>query len=240
MKLVMAGRLQPCFLLTYACPVQALKTLLPKPLEPVEHDGLGFMDIVVCRVAGMRPVPMPAALGLNFRLVAYRVRVRFDLRSGETLQGLYFLRSDVNRRFVWRLGNWLTDFRFRATRVDFRQGAESFEFQVHAREAAASGVFRLLAPEATGIARRSAPGGWAAALGDYEPVAIALDSVQGEVRLAPVRRPSSQWRPEPVKLEKARWALLESWLAHPPVLVSARMVPAVDYRWELGERLRPD
>jgi hypothetical protein len=52
----------------------------------------------------MRPAGLPAALGIGYWHVAYRLLVRAKLRSGEEITGLYFVRSEADQPLIAAAG----------------------------------------------------------------------------------------------------------------------------------------
>lgn len=95
------GRLDECILLTYRTPADSIRPLLPKGLEPVTHHARGtawaFWNIAMCSIEQLRPSPVPRALGMACRVVAYRLLVR----AGD-VGGLYFCRSDIDHSLIAR------------------------------------------------------------------------------------------------------------------------------------------
>src|SRR5215213_8264418 len=92
----MNGRLSECLLLSYRTPARAVRKLVPGHLELVTRDGWAFWNVLACRVEGMRPAGVPKSLGVDYHHVAYRLHVKARTAAGETLRGLYFVRSDAD------------------------------------------------------------------------------------------------------------------------------------------------
>ena len=118
MNMTMVGRLTDCILLTYRSPAKSVEHLIPDGLALVTHAGQSFWNIVACHVIRMRPSGTPSALGLTYTHVAYRLYVH-TTGTAQRMTGLYFVRSDVDNRLVGAAGNWLTDFRFNTSRIDY-------------------------------------------------------------------------------------------------------------------------
>src|ERR671932_694489 len=85
----MVGRLDPCWLFAYRTLEEEARRVLPPALEPVTYGGFAFWNVVVCRVRRMRPWFAPAALGVSYWHVAYRLYVRFYPAQGAAIEGLY-------------------------------------------------------------------------------------------------------------------------------------------------------
>src|SRR3954452_23319048 len=89
MKLAMVGRLDECLLLAYRTPAGSVAGLVPPPLELVTLGPFAFWSVVACHVRRMRPAGLPAAAGVSFYHVAYRLLVRARTAAGCVLDGLY-------------------------------------------------------------------------------------------------------------------------------------------------------
>src|SRR5262245_65503943 len=89
MTLEMVGRIDECFLLSYAIDPARAASLTPAGLEPITHRGSAFLNIVVCHVDRIRPRFTPRAFGLTYWHVAYRIQVRAALAAGASIEGLY-------------------------------------------------------------------------------------------------------------------------------------------------------
>lgn len=70
MMITMQGRLDPCFLLSYAVSEEAVAGLLEKGLSPLTYQGYAFLNIVISRIVRMRPLGIPSTLGLTYWHVA--------------------------------------------------------------------------------------------------------------------------------------------------------------------------
>ena len=125
MTITTVGRLEDCVLLSYRTPAEHVRRLVPRGLELMTHGGFAFWNVVACRVVAMRPRRLPAVAGMSFHQVAYRLYVR----AGEE-SGLYFVRSDVDSKFVATTGNWMTDFRFHPATVRRRHEPGAIRYDV--------------------------------------------------------------------------------------------------------------
>lgn len=244
MRLTMVGRLDPCFLFSYAIEPCQAKRLLPPGLALVTYCGCAFLNIVVCRVDRMRPRFAPGSAGITYWHVAYRLHVRATLDSGRPLEGLYFLRSDVDHRLLGTVGNWLTDFRLHYAEITFsRDGIKSF-LEV---EGTGQGLGEACLRMCSGRSDSSLAGSPFASFEEreralkYQPLSMAVCGPGRHLRLAEVSREESAWREEPVAVEHAEWAYPRSQGLDALTLVRATQVKPIEYGWRLGrrERIRP-
>ena len=242
MKLAMQGRLDPCFLLSYAIPEKDAHGMLPDGLHPLAFRGFAFLNIVISRILQMRPSGMPAILGLTYWHIAYRLHARAEVASNETIAGLYFLRSDVDRSLPVIPGNALTDFRFHKASIGTWMNGSLTGFKVTETrdEIAEAEVLietawvredQLSAPFRTVSERER--------ILKYAPFGLSVDRSGRWLKVAEVERDEGAWEERRVQVQKADWEYLQRSIPGEAKLVRATHVMPLDYRWRIGrvERL---
>lgn len=231
--LTIVGRLQRCWLFAYRTPAEAVRRILPSPLEPVTRGGCAFWNVVVCQVRAMRPKGFPPVVGVSYWHVAYRLYVRLPLPAGETIEGLYFVRSDCNRALMSLAGNLLTDFRFHTAPISVRETPDAVELRVASADAPAHA---RLVPAAPPIAPGSpfASPQEAAAFLAYEPYGISLTAA-GDANVIHVTRDERAWHSRPVCVESARWAFFAGQNIQ---LEACYAVDPIAYQWDRGHLYR--
>jgi hypothetical protein len=218
------GRIEQCWLFVHRVPVEDSRALLPAPLALVTHGGFAFWNVVVCRLVNMRAFPLPAACGIGYWHVAYRLHAKVA-----ELEGLYFVGSECDRALVTWAGNLLTDFRFRTARirveanertVDGAVGAARFRIDRTATPTLAEGSpFATIEEGAQAL--------------EYPPRAICPTD-DGGVSAVQVRRDPAAWRWRNVVATEARWTL--PGLAGAPLELCYEVEP-IDYLWERAQRV---
>ncbi|GDY21985.1 hypothetical protein LBMAG56_33320 [Verrucomicrobiota bacterium] len=240
MTLTMTGRLAECVLLAYRTPAASVRALVPAGLELVTHGDWAFWNIVVCRVADMRPAGLPAWLGISYSHVAYRLYARARTADGANVEGLYFLRSEADNALIAGAGNWFSDFRFHRAAIDLQATDSAVDLRVISRNGrkgdASLSAREMPAPElAPGSCFDTAAE--AAAFLKYRPLGLAVDARSATLKLAEVFRHEQQWQERPLQVTAARWQFLASLGQHDAQLEWASRVAPIDYRWRLGRRL---
>jgi hypothetical protein len=232
--LTVRGRIERCWLFAYQTPVEAARSELPPELEPVTHGGCAFWSVVVCRLAGMRPPPLPAFLGVGYWHVAYRIYARFHPLGGAPVEGLYFLRSDCNSRLMAAAGNLLTDFRFHMAPVKVTESAAEVRIDVAAPDAPASALLdRVRPPELPGYSAFASIDEAAAFL-KYQPRGFSITG-PGRVNVIQIERDEAAWRSRLVRIEQADWAFLSGRPVRPEICYD---VEPIDYQWNRGRTYR--
>jgi hypothetical protein len=228
----MVGRLEECYLLAYRTPAASVQHLIPQGLELVTHGEWAFWNIVISHVLRMRPKGCPTTLGISYLHTAYRLYVRATTADGRTIQGLYFLRSDVDSRLIASTGDLFTDFRFHHAKIDLDHSPQEITVQISGtkRDVGDAELHLSDTPVATDSCFASPEE--AAAFLKYRPFGL---SVAGRrLKLAEVFRNESDWHETPVALVNSRWNYLESIGQSDLLLEQATRVSPIDYRWRLG------
>lgn len=240
MILTMTGRLAECLLLDYRTPATSVRGLLPPGLELVTLDGWAFWNIVACRIEGMRAEGLPPWCGVTYRHIAYRLYTRAQTTDGQTIDGLYFVRSDADHGPTTFLGAALTDFKFHRSRIRMDAGGAGWSLTVEDRR---GGIGNASLRARMDDTSRLAPGSCFATYAEaakflqYNPVGLSTDASGRNLRIAEVRRDRSQWHEAPLHVLEARWGLFEALGQIDARLELATCVAPIDYRWRLGRTL---
>jgi hypothetical protein len=245
--LAMNGRLDECLLISYRTPARTVRRLVPHGLELLTRDGFAFWNVVACKVGAMRPAGVPRRLGAGYRQVAYRLHVRARTAAGETLDGLYFVRSDADSAFVSQFGNLLTDFSFHRSEVELshatHESADVTTLAIQSHDgAAADALVRVATLDALAPDPRRAPDSLFATAAEadrflrYRPLGLSVDVDGRYLRLAEVLRDQSKWRERPVRVIEAHWKFFDALGQDDLRLERATRVDPIDYRWRLGRR----
>ncbi len=232
--LTVAGKIRQCWLFVYRLPEEIARPMLPAPLRPVTHGGFAFVNIVVCRLEGLRPVPLPAAIGIGYWHVAYRLHAWAESATGATIEGLHFLRSDCDRWMVEKTGNMLTDFHFHRARIQIAESGAEVRGEIFSPHAPAS--FRLDRQAAPALSTGSPFGslGEAATLLKYKPFGLSVENPT-TLNVVRVRRDEAAWRSRVVAVAEADWRFLAGREAS---LELCYEVEPIDYLWERGQSVR--
>jgi Uncharacterized conserved protein (COG2071) len=241
MKLTMQGRLDPCFLLSYALPEEAVNGLLPKGIYALTHQGFAFLNIVISRILRMRPMGIPSLFGLTYWHIAYRLYASVDLAPDKTIAGLYFLRSDIDKSLMVLPGNALTDFRFHKASVQTSANGVLMRFKITQTpgeiadaeaviETGAAGENAILPPFQTAHEREQ--------LLKYAPFGLSIDRSGRWLKITEVQREEDKWEERRVRVQMADWQYLKRTVPGKVHLVRATQAMPIDYRWRIGRMER--
>jgi hypothetical protein len=234
----MVGRIDECVLLSYAVDPSRATEAVPRGLDVTTYRGYAFLNIVVCHIDRMRPRFAPSTLGMSYWHVAYRLHVRAPLESGGSIDGLYFLRSDVNSPAMSAIGNRMTDFRFHGAAMRVETACDRWSVTVASddergsatlRVTFACGDDRLTSSPFSSIEDRER-------LLKYAPFGLSVSETGAHVRVAEVIRDESLWTEQPVAVESADWTYPGSLGLGTDRLVRATRVEPIDYIWRIGRQ----
>jgi len=227
----MVGDIDRCWLFAYRVPLDQVAKLTPEPLEAVSHGGFGFLNIVISQLSHMRPLGLPAIVGVRYWHVAYRIPVRASRSGKGAVEGLYFLRSDADSTPMVGLGNLMTDFRFHKCQLITGNSPGHIELKVISSEAPAEvGIDLDRQPElADGSPFTTLDE--AQAFLKYKPAGIVVNG--GEVDVLRITRDESAWKSRLVHVDRAKFGFLGSFDA---TLEVCYQVEPIHYRWNRAER----
>jgi len=235
--LTVRGCIRRCWLFSWRAPEATVRALVPPPIQLVTRGGFAFWNVVVCEMAAMRPAPLPAWVGLGYWHVAYRLHVLVREAHGGDLEGLYFVRSDCDRRLVAAMGNVLTDFRFQTAQIDVSDAGASVAGRIVATGADAHfGLDRMATPSLAG-GSPFADLTEAASFLKYKPRAFSPHAADA-VNAVRVIREESAWRSRSIAVVRQEW---EFFADREATLELCTEVQPIDYQWNRGDivRVRP-
>jgi len=226
----MVGTLDRCWLFTFQTPESEAIRLLPDPLRPVTRAGLAFWNIVVSHVRAMRPKGMPQWLGVSYWHVAYRLYASFVTPGGETMEGLWFARSECDSRLMALAGNLATDYRFHTARITVDQDDAAVGIEIGSSDARSSA--RICRAAEPALPPCSAFGSIeeAASFLKYKPFGLSVDK-RGRVCVVRIVRDESSWRSRAAHVVWQHWPFIEGKNVRPEVCFE---VAPIDYQWNRG------
>lgn len=99
MKLpLIRGLIDRRILANYRVDPAALAPLLPAPFRPKLIAGCGIAGVCLIRLRHIRPLGLPAFLGLTSENAAHRIAIEWNDENGEPREGVYIPRRDTSSR----------------------------------------------------------------------------------------------------------------------------------------------
>jgi hypothetical protein len=229
--LTMLGTISRCWLFAYRTRADDIKYLLPPELEPVQHHDYAFWNVVVCQVQNMRPKLVPLPVGVTYWHVAYRLYVRLHMRPNETVEGLFFLRSDCDNALMSFAGNILTDFNFHSARVCVSEESQSTEIKITAPGGDA--YARINSTNTPKLSVSSAFNSLeeASQFLKYKPNGISISS-RNQASVVRIVRDEEAWRSRLVDVAEARWSFFDDKKVDLEICYE---VEPISYQWNRAE-----
>jgi uncharacterized protein YqjF (DUF2071 family) len=223
--------------LTFALPAERLAPMLPPGLHLDAHAGCGFVAIALVQTSALRPKGLPACLGQDFFLSGYRIFACHQTARGQTLRGLFILRSDADRRSIVSAGNALTHYRYQLARVQCERNARVLSLQITTPKAQADLSVRAeLDTTPTELPAGSPFEDWHTARHFAGPLPYTFDydaQAHGIVLVKGVRK---QWAPRSVRVAIDRCTFFDAprFGGVRAQLASAFYLQNVPYHWRRG------
>ncbi len=225
--LTVLGTITRCWLFTYGTSIEDARRLLPRGLEPITHNGRAFWNVVYSSIHNMRPPGVPAPLGVDYWHVGYRLYVSCPLANGETVEGLWFARSDCDNLFMSIAGNLLTDFNFHTAGIRINESNGAVDLRIDSREAPMRARLIDERPAALPSGSAFASLDEAAAFLKYKPYDISIEP-DGRANVVRIARDEDAWRSRLVRVEEQRWAFFDDKSVRPEICYQ---VDPIVYRW---------
>ena len=100
---VIQGVIDRRILVNYSVDPDVLARQLPAPFRPQLVDGRAMAGICLIRMQALRPLYMPAFVGMSSENAAHRIAVEWD-QDGDRKSGVYIPRRDTDSRLAGLLG----------------------------------------------------------------------------------------------------------------------------------------
>lgn len=219
--------------LTFALPKDQISAELPDCLTPdTFEDRWGFVAVAVVQTRRLRPSGFPKFLGSDFILVGYRYFVRYKSVSGQTLRGLYILRSETDKARMEWLGNLLT--RYRYVRTDIQLTESVNQLRVESSQTGLLIELQLpVAPPAI-LPEQSPFHSWSEARRFSGPLPFTFSTDREQNRVSIVEGVRSHWQPQPVRVLRHQIPFLQQPRFQNARLANAFVVQNVPYHWKAG------
>jgi len=104
-----------CFLCNFSIDPKVLKSVLPGPIYPHLFQNEAFLSVVIADMDKMKVAFLPNIFGINYSQVVYRAVVK--VKDHEN--GVHFLRSDADNRFMCYAGNAGSFFHFNYGQIKY-------------------------------------------------------------------------------------------------------------------------
>jgi len=227
--------------LSFAYPVEVLRSMVPAGLEIDDYEGLGFVTLALVWTRKLRPAGFPTLLGQDFFLAGYRIFTRLREDSGRRLRGLKIIGSETDKPRMVRLGNLMTGYEYRLVKVDI----DTHGTTTRVRTTRADGGLSLdLTYDDRGgdiaLPADSPFPDWRTARRFAGPMPFTF-SPRADGSFVVIEGKRADWTPRPVELKSWQVALFgEPPLnGSAPLAANAFAVDGIPYHWKRGRIVKP-
>lgn len=127
------GLIDRRMLINFRVDPATLARQLPDPFRPVVVNGFAMAGICLIRLKHIRPVGLPACVGIRSENAAHRAAVEWD-DNGTQRTGVFIWRRDTNSRLNALAGGRIFPGRHHHARFDVRETDTHLSLAMHSRD----------------------------------------------------------------------------------------------------------
>lgn len=225
-------------LVNYRVDPEVLGKLLPPPFRPKLHRGAAVAGICLIRLEQIRPVAVPAVLGIASENAAHRMAVVWD-DAGREREGVYIPRRDSDSLLNQLAGGRLFPGEHHRASFRVRDDGAQIELAMDSADASVSVEVRGVVDER--LPDHSIFASLEEASRFFEGGSLGYSATRSCDRFDGVRLETHTWSVRPLRLERAR----SSYFAAPGLfpagsaeLDSALLMRDIDHEWIGAPELR--
>lgn len=219
--------------LSFAIPKEHLQNLIPECLTlDTFQDKWAFIAVALVKTKNLRPKGFPEFLGNDFKLIGYRIFVRYKNNAGKNLRGLYILKSETDKRKMEFLGNLFTHYNYTTTDILVSEVDNSTEIQ----SLKSNFKFNYTQSEnEISLPENSPFGNWQEARKFAGPLPFTFSFKKEKNEVLIIEGVRENWVPNPIKVHNFHFEFLEPFYSKGLVLANAFMIKDIPYFWKKGK-----
>ncbi len=196
---VIRGLIKRRILVNFRVDAEVMQAFLPSPFRPKLHAGYAIAGICLIRLEQIRPVGVPAVLGIASENAAHRIAVTWTGDSGEEQEGVFIPRRDTGSLLNYLAGGRV--FPGEHHRADFTITDDGSRIDFSMRSRDGSVAVALRGTNADGLPDSSCFGSLAECSQFFECGSLGYSVRQGSCRLDGLRLHTVQWEVEALHIE---------------------------------------
>lgn len=219
--------------LTFAVPKKDLEEYIPECLElDTYQDKWAFIAIALVQTKHLRPKGFPKQFGNDFRLIGYRVFVRYTNEKGKRLRGLYILKSETDKALMKVMGNMFTHYNYTTTDIAISSNDgiklinsenSNFEFSIEENK------------EEVELPVHSPFDEWKQARRFAGPLPFTFTYNKEKKSVLIIEGVRSNWKPTPIHVLDYTFEFLDSFGFKEIILANAFEITNIPYHWKKGK-----
>lgn len=235
----MRGTIDRRLLVNYAVDPEALVRLLPDPFRPKLVGDRGVAGICLIRLAGLRPMPLPAGAGVGSEKAAHRIAVLWDEDGGER-EGVFIPRRDTSSRLGAALGGRVFPGLLRHASFGVEESDPEYEVAFRSDDGAVD-------VRVTGrVAQTLPPGSIFSSVAEvsrfFERGSMGYSATSDPRRFDGVQLATRSWHVDPFEVAEVRSSYFDDRSLFPPgtaTFDNALIMRRVEHEWSALPSLRP-
>jgi uncharacterized protein YqjF (DUF2071 family) len=219
--------------LTFAVPKQEIQHLIPECLElDTFQDQWAFVAVALVDTTQLRPKGFPSLLGNNFKLIGYRIFVRYINNNGKRLRGLYILKSETDKKKMEFLGSIFTKYNYATTDISISD-TENATFITSQNSKLHIEIDRTA--QETSLPSDSPFADWKEARRFAGPLPFTFTYNKANQEVLIIEGVRENWTPQPLKISNFSIGFIENLGAKKIVLANAFEIKDIPYYWKKGK-----
>ena len=219
--------------LTFAYPKEQIAYLLPPCLSLDTYDDKwAFIAVALVKTKDLRAKAFPQFLGKDFKLIGYRVFVRYTNNKGKRLRGLYILKSETDKKSMELMGNFFTHYSYTTTDVTFKHTNEYLN--ITSFRSNLSIEIKLDESELT-LPKTSPFKNWKEARRFAGPLPFTFTYKPNTKEVLIVEGVREDWIPKPIEVINYHIGFLNTGDLRGGTLANAFIINNIPYYWKKGE-----
>lgn len=219
--------------LAFAVPKEELQHLIPDCLElDMYEDKWAFIAVAIVKTKGLRPKGFPNFMGSSFTLIGYRIFVRYRNNAGDSIRGLYILKSETDKWRMHVLGNIFTHYNYSLIDIDYRTDVgltniSSMQTGLH--------IALKQGDDNTGLPLGSPFKDWKDARRFAGPLPHTFTYNATTKEVLTIKGLRENWKPTPVQVSSYNIPFIDSLQLKGAVLANAFVITDIPYHWQKGK-----
>lgn len=218
--------------LTFAMPKEQLESMIPECLVlDILNDKWAFIAVAVVRTKGLRPKGFPEFTGSSFTLIGYRIFVRYKNNAGNSIRGLYILKSETDKLKMKLLGNLFTHYNY--DKIDIKYNTTIDKTEIASLQTGLTINVQYLNAD-TELPPHSPFADWKEARKYAGPLPHTFTYNEVTKQVLIIKGVRENWRPSPLKILDYNIPFINSLKLQGAQLANAFIITNIPYHWEKG------
>jgi uncharacterized protein YqjF (DUF2071 family) len=229
---VIQGLIKRRLLINFRVDPAVMRRQLPSPFRPKLHDGHAIAGVCLIRLEGIRPLGLPAFLGISSENAAHRIAVEWDGPDGAKQEGVFIPRRDTDSRLNHLAGGRLFPGEHHLSKFEVTDDGERIDFAMTSRDAQVS--IRLRASATPLFPSTSCFRSFEDSSAFFERGSIGYSATRDGDRLDGLRLDTMRWEMAPLAIETVENTFFSNPAAYPAGSVEfdhALIMRDIEHRW---------